>query len=78
MAIRQQESSVLIAWRENMNTKQLVLAAAVSLAMGAPVAAFAGTLTGGATMPEQIVQEVTAVESLAKQAESVENQIQMV
>lgn len=69
---------MLIAWRENMNTKNLVLAAAVSLAMVAPVAAFAGTLTGGATMPEQIVQEVTAVESLAKQAESVENQIQMV
>lgn len=69
---------MLIAWRENMNTKNLVLAAAVSLAMVAPDVAFAGTLTGGATMPEQIVQEVTAVESLAKQAESVENQIQMV
>ncbi len=69
---------MLIAWRENMNTKHLVLAAAVSLAMVSPDVAFAGTLTGGATMPEQIVQEVTAVESLAKQAESVENQIQMV
>ncbi|MHB1580361.1 MAG: P-type conjugative transfer protein TrbJ [Acidithiobacillus sp.] len=61
-----------------MNTKHLVLAVAVSLAMAAPVATFAGTLTGGATMPEQIVQEVTAVMSLAKQAQSVENQIQMV
>ena len=69
---------MLIPWREIMNTKHLVLAAAVSLATVAPVAAFAGTLTGGATMPEQIVQEVTAVESLAKQAQSVENQIQMV
>lgn len=78
MAIRGQESSVLIIGRKNMNTKNLVLAAAVSLSMVAPVAAFAGTLTGGATMPEQIVQEVTAVMSLAKQAQSVENQIQMV
>lgn len=61
-----------------MKTKKTVLAAAVSFAMVTPVVSFAGTMTGGATFPEQIVQEVTAVESLAKQAESVENQIQMV
>ncbi|MGC9217487.1 P-type conjugative transfer protein TrbJ [Acidithiobacillus sp.] len=45
---------------------------------GAPAVAFAGAATGGATLPEQIVQEGTEVEQLAKQAESVELQIQKV
>lgn len=40
-----------------------------------PTTAFAGAVTGGATFPEQIVQEVTAVSQLAKQAEEVETQI---
>ncbi|WP_414041237.1 P-type conjugative transfer protein TrbJ [Acidithiobacillus sp. M4-SHS-6] len=43
-----------------------------------PAPAFAGgTLTGGATFPEQIVQEGTAVQSLAKQAQEVTTQISM-
>ena len=43
-----------------------------------PAFAFAGTLTGGATFPEQIVQEVTEVQQLAQQAQQVQEQIQMV
>ena len=38
----------------------------------------AGTLTGGATFPEQIVQEVTAIEQLAKNAAQVQAQLQTV
>ncbi|WP_312283496.1 P-type conjugative transfer protein TrbJ [Candidatus Igneacidithiobacillus taiwanensis] len=39
--------------------------------------AFAGgAVTGGATFPEQITQEVTAVQSLGKQVEEVSNQIE--
>ncbi|MHB1705067.1 MAG: TrbJ/VirB5 family protein [Acidithiobacillus sp.] len=41
-----------------------------------PVMAFAGTLTGGATMPEQIVQEVTAIQSQMTQAQQLVQQIQ--
>ncbi|MHB1880720.1 MAG: P-type conjugative transfer protein TrbJ [Acidithiobacillus sp.] len=46
------------------------------LAVGSPLA-LAGTLTGGATMPEQIVQEGTAIEQLSRAAEQVQNQLQM-
>ena len=55
----------------------ITLATAIAFAL-APASAFAGTLTGGATMPEQIVQEVTAVQQLAQQAQEVQQQIQMV
>ncbi|MBU2754960.1 conjugal transfer protein TrbJ [Acidithiobacillus sp. CV18-2] len=42
-----------------------------------PLSAMAGgAVTGGATFPEQIVQEGTAVSQLAKQAESVTTQIE--
>jgi P-type conjugative transfer protein TrbJ len=40
-----------------------------------PLAFAGGALTGGATLPEQIVQEATAVQQLAKQAQEVEAQI---
>lgn len=56
--------------------KQVSLA--LMLGCGIPVFAFAGTMTGGATMPEQIVQEGTAIEQLMKQAEAVQLQIQQV
>ena len=55
----------------------IILISAIVFAL-APASAFAGTLTGGATMPEQIVQEVTAVQQLAQQAQEVQQQIQMV
>ena len=55
----------------------ITLATAIAFAL-APASAFAGTLTGGATMPEQIVQEATAVQQLAQQAQQVQEQIQMV
>ena len=54
-----------------------ILAAAIALAL-TPAFALAGTMTGGATMPEQIVQEITAVQQLAQQAQQVQEQIQMV
>ena len=49
---------------------------AMALMAGGP-AAYAGTLTGGATFPEQIVQEGTSIEQLARAAEQVQNQLQM-
>ncbi|MHB1704817.1 MAG: P-type conjugative transfer protein TrbJ [Acidithiobacillus sp.] len=49
---------------------------AMALMAGGP-AAYAGTLTGGATLPEQIVQEGTSIEQLARAAEQVQNQLQM-
>ena len=55
----------------------IILAAAIAFAL-TPAFAFAGTLTGGATFPEQIVQEITAIQQLAQQAEQVQEQIQMV
>lgn len=60
--------------------KLRIITTVVLLATSAP--AFAGgavtATVGGATLPEQIVQEVTAMESVAKQAQEVESQIQMV
>ena len=61
--------------KQHMNT---ILISAIAFALLAPASALAGTMTGGATMPEQIIQEITAAESLVKQAESVQMQIQMV
>ena len=66
---------------EGDSMKKLKMSIAVSLALvcgGVPVLSDAGTLTGGATMPEQIVQEGTAIEQLMKQAEAVQLQIQQV
>ena len=57
--------------------KRLILALALTaFAAGceSPLA-FAGTLTGGATMPEQIVQEVTAVQTQMSQAQSLVQEI---
>jgi P-type conjugative transfer protein TrbJ len=55
----------------------IILAAAIAFAL-TPASALAGTMTGGATFPEQIVQEVTEVQQLAQQAQQVQEQIQMV
>ncbi len=53
--------------------KKLALAMALVLS---PVSAFAGTMTGGATMPEQIVQEATLIESKVTEAQQLVQQIQ--
>ncbi|MBU2770126.1 P-type conjugative transfer protein TrbJ [Acidithiobacillus caldus] len=53
-----------------------ILITAIVTALFPPLALAGGAMTGGATLPEQIVQEGTAVEQLAKQAESVTTQIQ--
>lgn len=59
-----------------MQTRR-ILATLVALALPfAPASAFAGTLTGGATLPEQIVQEVTAVQAKISGAERLVEQIQ--
>ncbi len=60
-----------------MQTRLLVISIASCLAFS-PALAFAGTMTGGATLPEQIVQEMTEVQQLSKQAESVQLEIQQV
>ncbi|MGC9217111.1 P-type conjugative transfer protein TrbJ [Acidithiobacillus sp.] len=61
--------------------KQRILSLAILMAM-APAPALAGGIAtiavGGATLPEQLVQEITALESVAKQAQEVQQQIQMV
>ncbi|MHB1705949.1 MAG: TrbJ/VirB5 family protein [Acidithiobacillus sp.] len=49
---------------------------AVLLAALSPATVFAGTLTGGATLPEQIVQEVTAVQAETSGAQRLVEQIQ--
>lgn len=60
-----------------MRIRTLVVSIAYALAFS-PALAFAGTMTGGATLPEQIVQEMTEVQQLSKQAESVQLEIQQV
>lgn len=52
--------------------KKLALAMALVLS---PVSAFADSMTGGATMPEQIVQEATLVESKVTEAQQLVQQI---
>lgn len=59
-----------------MKTSSITAAVLGALLIPFSVPAFAGTMTGGATFPEQIVQEGTAVEQLAKQAEEVSTQIE--
>jgi len=60
-----------------MSNKSTVAILSAILAL-LPASAFAGgAVTGGATLPEQIVQEGTAVQQLAKQAEEVSTQISM-
>ncbi|MDD3761523.1 MAG: P-type conjugative transfer protein TrbJ [Acidithiobacillus sp.] len=57
-----------------MEKKALVMGI---MALFAAPAALAGTMIGGATLPEQIKQEITAGDQLAKAAEQVQNQLQM-
>ncbi|MGC9215831.1 P-type conjugative transfer protein TrbJ [Acidithiobacillus sp.] len=60
-----------------MSNKSTAVIVSAILAL-LPASAFAGgAVTGGATLPEQIVQEGTAVQQLAKQAEEVSTQISM-
>ncbi len=63
-----------------ISMRRLVAATLAAQMVVLPVSAFAGGggLTGGATLPEQIVQETTLVEQLAKQASMVTSQLQMV
>jgi len=57
--------------------KKVITATFVAIYGFMPLSAFAGGgLTGGATLPEQIVQEGTAVQQLAKQAQSLVTQIE--
>ncbi len=58
--------------------QQRIIAAAILMAVNVPAYAGGAVNFAGATLPEQIVQEATAVEQLAKQAQQVESQIQMV
>ncbi|MCY0872893.1 MAG: conjugal transfer protein TrbJ, partial [Acidithiobacillus caldus] len=55
--------------------KKIAFSVGLALLSLSPVAIAGGGLTGGATLPEQIVQEGTAVEQLAKQVQEVETQI---
>lgn len=59
-----------------MRKNLILFSTAISLAF--PACAFAGgpASIAGATLPEQISQEATLIDSLAKQAESVQQQIQ--
>ncbi len=44
--------------------------------LSAPNISFAGTMTGGATFPEQLIQEVTLIQSKVTQAQQLVNMIQ--
>lgn len=59
-----------------MNRTAVRIGVALSLAL--PLPAFAGAATGGATFPEQIVQEITLIQQKAQQAEQLVQQMQMV
>lgn len=61
-----------------MRNHKVVLAVLLALtgSAGCIPAAMAGTMTGGATMPEQIVQEVTAVQAQVSGAQRLVQQIQ--
>ena len=48
----------------------------IAILMATPSLAFAGTMTGGATFPEQIVQEVTEVQTKVTEAQQLVQQIQ--
>ena len=64
---------------ETMKTmKKQLLKISIAVALMVPLPAFAGALTGGANLPEQIVQEATLVQQYAKQVEMVKMQIQQV
>lgn len=54
------------------NLKKIFLAVALA---GVPVFSFAGTMTGGATFPEQIVQEATLIQSKVTEAQQLVQQI---
>jgi P-type conjugative transfer protein TrbJ len=58
-----------------MKAQVIRVFAGFAVALVSPLAFAGGAVTGGATLPEQIVQEATAVEQLAKQAQEVEAQI---
>ncbi len=55
--------------------KSLILAVAMASLAGCEPA-LAGTITGGATFPEQIVQEVTAVQTKVTEAQQLVQQVQ--
>ncbi len=62
---------------KNGKVKRTIAALALAALAGCePSLASAGTMTGGATMPEQIVQEVTAVQTQMSAAQSLVQQIQ--
>lgn len=48
----------------------------IAILMATPSLAFAGTMTGGATFPEQIVQEVTAVQTKVTEAQQLVQEVQ--
>lgn len=62
------------------STKHLAVSLSVAMSLSFPAISFAGGggLTGGATLPEQIVQEATSVSQLAKDSSMVTSQLQMV
>jgi P-type conjugative transfer protein TrbJ len=61
-----------------MKTKKYVLAVLFAATVMGPAYASGAGAIAGATLPEQIVQELTLVEQYAKQAEQLLQQIQMV
>ncbi|MBU2840296.1 P-type conjugative transfer protein TrbJ [Acidithiobacillus thiooxidans] len=60
-----------------LKKSKLVLAVAGASLLALPLPSFAVSEVAGSTFPEQIVQEGTQIESLAKQAEEVTTQISM-
>ncbi|MBU2862030.1 conjugal transfer protein TrbJ [Acidithiobacillus ferrooxidans] len=61
---------------KNGKVKRIIAALVFTALAGCePSLAFAGTMTGGANLPEQIVQEVTLTQQLSSQAQSLVQQI---
>lgn len=59
-----------------MRSNKIRVFVLVAMGLASPVALAGGGLTGGATLPEQIVQEGTLVEQLAKQAQQLTTEIE--
>ena len=59
-----------------VDRRKSAVAMSATLLLCGPAVAMAGTFTGGATFPEQIVQEVTSLQKYAQEVTGVEAQVQ--
>jgi P-type conjugative transfer protein TrbJ len=64
-----------LRYARSVCVRLLVISGLGWVALASPLA-FAGTMTGGATMPEQLVQEITAIQSHVTEAQTLVSNVQ--